>query len=216
MFLSHQKMVMCLIEARIGNISLMNHGSWVDTNSGLTTESTVRTQNHWRLLDDQRPSISHAPPHRPNCSRFISGILRSLEPWEVSLFGMIELGFPPHEIVRYLTDVPFLGVSDGSVKFKCSAFRWMLCRTNGQHLVWCASLAYGVELSSLTAEEYGFLSVLRFLRRLAKYCGTPQIYGCTLASNNLGLIEHIKDLGSVSYPTPSLSLAPDWDIVNEI
>jgi hypothetical protein len=43
-----------------------------------------------------------------------------------------------------------------------------------------------------------------------------QLYGCTLASNNSGLITRIKDSGMVLYPAPSLSLAPDWDIISEI
>ena len=44
----------------------------------------------------------------------------------------------------------------------------------------------------------------------------PQLYGCALVSDNSGLIARIKDPGTVLYPAPSLSLAPDWDIVNEI
>jgi hypothetical protein len=58
--------------------------------------------------------------------------------------------------------------------------------------------------------------MLRFLLRLAEYCDTPQLYGCTLASDNSSLIARIKDLGTVLYPAPSLSLAPDWNIINEI
>ena len=58
--------------------------------------------------------------------------------------------------------------------------------------------------------------LVRFLLRLAEYCDMPQLYGCTLASNNSGLITRIKESGTVFYPAPSLSLAPDWDIVNEL
>ena len=58
--------------------------------------------------------------------------------------------------------------------------------------------------------------MLRFLLRLAEYCDMPQLYGCTFASDNSGLITRIKESGTVLYPAPFLSLAPDWDIVNEI
>jgi hypothetical protein len=58
--------------------------------------------------------------------------------------------------------------------------------------------------------------LVRFLLRLAEYCDMPQLYGCTLASNNSGLITRVKDSGTVLYPAPSLSLAQDWGIINEI
>ena len=107
-------------------------------------------------------------------------------------------------------------MSNGAEKFKCAAFGWVISRSNGHHLVRCAGPVYGAGPSSFRAEGYGFLSMLRFLLRLAEYCDTPQLYECTLASNNSGLITRIKDSGTVLYPAPSLSLAPDWDIINEI
>ena len=143
--------------------------------------------------------------------------LKPLEPWEPSLLHTIELRHPPQEIVRYLAEETFLGVSDGAEKFKFAAFGWVISRSNGHRLVRCAGPpVYGADPSSFRAESYGFLSMLRFLLRLAEYCDTPQLYGCTLASNNSCLITRIKDSGTVLYPVSSLSLAPDWDIVNEI
>jgi hypothetical protein len=143
--------------------------------------------------------------------------LQSLEPWEAALFHTIELRYSPHEIVRYLAEETFLGVSDGAEKYKCAAFGWMTSRSNGHRLVRCTGPVYGADPSSFRAEGYGFLSMLRFLLRLAEYCDTPQLYECTLASDNLDLITRIKESGStVLHPALSLSLAPDWDIVNEI
>ena len=143
--------------------------------------------------------------------------LTSLEPWEASLFHTIELRHPPHEIVRYLTEETFLGVSDGAEKFKCATFGWVLSWSNGHRLVRCVGPVYGADPSSFRAEGYGFLSMLRFLLQLAEYCDMPQLYGCTSASDNSGLIARIKDSGTVLYPAASLWLiTPDWDIVNEI
>ena len=121
---------------------------------------------------------------------------------------MIVLRHSSDKIVRYLTEETFLGVSDGSVKFKCSAFELMLCRSNGQRIVRCAGPVYGADPSSFRAEGYSFLSMLRFLIQLAEqYCEKPQLYGCTLASDNLGLIERIKDSGTVLNPARPLPLA---------
>jgi hypothetical protein len=44
--------------------------------------------------------------------------------------------------------------------------------------------------------------MLGFIMRLAEYCDMPQLYGCTMTSDNLGLIERIKDSGTVLYPAP--------------
>jgi hypothetical protein len=51
----------------------------------------------------------------------------------------------------------------------------------------------------------GFLSMFRFLVPLLlaeEYCDTPQLYGCSFASDSLGLIERIKDSVTVLHPTP--------------
>jgi hypothetical protein len=76
-------------------------------------------------------------PVAPIVSDSFKEFLTSLEPWEASLFHKIELRNPPHEIARYLTEETFLGVSDdGTVKFKCFAFGWMLvCWSNSHYIV---------------------------------------------------------------------------------
>jgi hypothetical protein len=155
-------------------------------------------------------------PAAPIVPSLFQEFLMSLETWKASLFHTIELRHPPHKIVRYLTAETFLGVSNGAEKFKCTVFRWMLSRSaNGHCHVRCAGPIYGTDPSSLRAEGYGFLSMLQILLQLAEYCDM-QLYGCTLTRDNSGLITYIKDSGTVLYPTPSLSLAPDWDIINEI
>jgi hypothetical protein len=73
------------------------------------------------------------------------------------------LRHPPHEIVGYLAEETFLGVSDEAEKFKCAAFGWMISRTNGHRLVRCVGPVYGADLSSYRAIGYGFLSMLRLL-----------------------------------------------------
>ena len=111
--------------------------------------SAEETEQFWETVGPRCHILTSAAPIVPGS---FQKFLKSLEPWEASLFHTIELRHPPHEIVRYLAEETFLGVSDGAEKFKCAAFEWVISRSKGHRLVRCAGPVYGADPSSFRAE----------------------------------------------------------------
>jgi hypothetical protein len=126
--------------------------------------SAEATADFWEIIGPACRMLIPAAPISPGS---FQEFLTSLEPWEASLFHTIELRHPPHEIVRYLTEETFLGVSDGAEKFKCAAFRWILSRANGHRLVRCAGPVYGADPSSFPHSE---LKAMAFSRCSGSSC----------------------------------------------
>jgi hypothetical protein len=189
----------------------------------------------WRISGP----ISHLfqLPPTPTPGAF-ADYLETLAPWESTLFHSLDMHVYPTEMVSLLTSNSFLSASDGSVKFSTHAsFGWILSLPNGLRLATCSGPAYGAKPTSYRAEGYGMLSLLRFLLRLFQYCNTMPAVNGIIACDNLSLINKVLAYQSpfpttalldeewtpfdsspttTSNKSPSATLAPDWDVLNEI
>jgi hypothetical protein len=178
---------------------------------------------------------------QPQCSDpgAFDDYLAALQPWESSLFQCLEMKAYPTEVASLLTSNPFVSASDGSVKFAThGSFGWIISLPNGRRLATCSGPVYGAKPSSYRAEGYGMLSLLRFLVRLFEYCGVQVVStDCSIVCDNSSLVNKVIAYQS-PYPMdvmldddwdpfdqPSLessnksttaTLAPDWDVLNEI
>jgi hypothetical protein len=141
-------------------------------------------------------------------------------------------------MVALLHSNPFRSASDGSVKFLThGSFGWSVSLPNGRRLATCSGPVYGAKPSSYRAEGYGMLSLLRFFIRLFEYCDTPHDTAGVIVCDNLLLINKVIAYQSpfptaalldedwtpfdslptlLSNTSPSATLAPDWDVLNEI
>ena len=76
-------------------------------------------------------------------------------------------------------------------------------------------------MTSHRAEAWGMLSVSTFLHHLFQYThdsnDEPQIrLSCTFLSDNSGLVQRVQQRLSYNVPYPNATLAPDWDILEQI
>jgi hypothetical protein len=60
-----------------------------------------------------------------------SDFLDTLEEWETELFVSLNLLENPYAIAQSLQTTKIKGVSDGSVKFVCASFGWVMCSPDG-------------------------------------------------------------------------------------
>jgi hypothetical protein len=132
----------------------------------------------------------------------------------------------------------FISASDGSVRLQDhGAFGWCISLPCGRRLATCAGPVFGTKPSSYRAEGYGMLSLLRFLLRLFEYCDMPPPTCGTIVCDNISIVDKVNsyqspypltDLlnvewtplnpptGYASNKSPSSTLNPDWDVLQEI
>jgi hypothetical protein len=104
--------------------------------------------------------------------------------------------------------------SDGSDKDANMTFGWALSTGQGQRLATCSGPAHG-KSSSQRAEATGMLSGSSFIYRLSKYSGLiPD--RLDMFSDNKGLLTRINARNKYTTNHPTATLAPDWDLVEEI
>jgi hypothetical protein len=191
--------------------------------------------NGWKISGPISPLFQFPPTPTPGA---FTDYLDALAPWESTLFHSLEMNIYPIEMVSLLISNSFLSTSDGSVKFSHHAsFGWSLSLPNGRRLATCSRPAYGAKPTSYQAEGYGMLSLLCFLLCLFQYCNTMQAVDGIIACDNLSLINRVLNYQS-PFPTTALldeewtpfdssptttsnrsssaTLAPNWDVLNEI
>ena len=111
-----------------------------------------------------------------------------------------------------------LAASDGGVAEPHRYFGWVI-GTKEEILCTCAGPTHGWPLSSMRAEGYGRLSILRFLHHYCKFYNlTPEQSGkIQMACDNKAIVKYEnKSLnGSLTW-TPTTSMLPSYDIVEQI
>jgi hypothetical protein len=170
-------------------------------------------EDEWAILQPSLPSLE--PTTTPTPSTF-PDFLASLRGWDHALFADLHLEVDPFTLIELLAGAKILGVSDGSAKCRMGSFGWVISTPEGRRLVYCAGLAPGNKTSSFRSEGYGMLSLIRFFLHLFTFCGQytfPRLY---LSTDNEGLLTRIEDDLDKFYKTPNATLAPDWDLVEEI
>jgi hypothetical protein len=201
--------------------------------------SIQSSPNGWKI---QSPTCSlfKVPPTTPPGA--FTDFLENLQPWELSLFHTIDMRTYPTEMAMLLHSLSFLSACDGSIKFTThGSFGWCLSLPCGRRLAVCSGPVSGTRISSYHAEAYGMLSLLRFLLRfllrLFEYSNMPFPTHGIIVCDNLSLVDKVLNYQS-PYPTsnlldaewtpfdsptgqigtksPSNTLTPDWDVLNEI
>jgi hypothetical protein len=104
--------------------------------------------------------------------------------------------------------------SDGSNKDTNMIFGWALSTGHGKRLATCSGPAHG-KSTSHRAEATGMLSGSSFIYRLSQYSGlSPN--RLDLFSGNKDLLTQIQARSQHSTNHPNATLAPDWDLVEQI
>ena len=106
-------------------------------------------------------------------------------------------------------------VSDGSAGNNSMSFGWVLSMLDGTVLAKCSTPAPGHK-SSFQLEGYGMLPAARFLLHLFEYCQDTCAGPYKFITDNLGLIVRVRTSLKHTKPYPNSTLAPKWDVVNEI
>jgi len=112
--------------------------------------------------------------------------------------------------------VQLLTVSNGSDDAGSMTFGWVIALPGGRRLFRCSGPAFGPTGSSFCAEGYRFLSVTCFLLRLCDFCLVAPTWTIRMLTDNQGLLTRIASGLPHKDPFPNLTLAPDWDLTNEI
>jgi hypothetical protein len=110
-----------------------------------------------------------------------------------------------------------LPVSDGSDTEAAMSFGWILGTQSGRPLVQNYGPSFGIP-SSHCAEAWGMLSGARFLLHYTIYTRHPILEHVKVESmsDNKGLIHRATDRKTYTNVYANSTLAPDWDITEEI
>jgi hypothetical protein len=144
--------------------------------------------------------------------------VESLEPWEYQLLRSIQLHIPPTAIMDYINNHEELYVaSDGSVQEKSRAtFGLLIDKPNSiGRLAEGYGQVPGIQISSFRAEAYGILATGRLIKHLATYTNTQVRTRIIHWVDNQSVIQRIQTLAKKKIATPTETLLPDWDVVQE-
>jgi hypothetical protein len=95
------------------------------------------------------------------------------------------------------------------------SFGWVLSLHDNTVLARCSGPAPGHE-SSFCSVGYGMLSTVRFLQHIFEYCQETLAGPFQFITDNQGLIRRVMTSLAYDDPYPNSTLAPHWDVVNEI
>ena len=197
--------------------------SWAPTNGS----SPIDVQNN----EDESLTISGTVPTRATSESTTSPFptfheyIQTLQPWEQFLFESVRLEANPHDIVASIDQLPensrLLAVSDGSQKGSHISYGWVLGSDEGH--IYAQHSGHGIGTpTSHRAEGWGMLSAAKFIQHLYLYVTisqdspAPSPRPLSFYSDNQGLIHRINERLRYSVPYPSATLAPDWDIVEQL
>ena len=164
------------------------------------------------------PTMARSPP----VPRSFTEYLLTLPKWEQDLLIGTDFMFAPYEIRHRLLTIDhgkelFL-VSDGSQHDASITYGWVLGTNDGTKYAEHSGSGYGTPTSH-RAEAWGMLSGTLFLHRLTQYTNMDTLQtpiNVTLFSDNSGLIQRVSQRFQYRYPYPNATLAPDWEIVEQI
>lgn len=156
------------------------------------------------------PSIPKAPP-----SSFES-FCSLLEDWESQLLQTMVLHFPPSVLLSMLENDSFQACSDGSAVTQQGTYGWVLSTNDGTRLAHGAGPVDGHDPHSFRSEGQGMLSAVCFLSRLLQWNHSSSELTGTLATDNTGLIDRVREQQQHKYPLPNATFKPDWDVVEAI
>ncbi len=135
------------------------------------------------LLGVHRGAASYTPkvPARPEWAEHLPDweweILKNTQPCRARGISRHSKVAGDIEVASRKSDDPnykqMLIVTDGSVRHNRGAFGWVLALPDGTRLVEGQGPAYGHEISSFKAEDYGMLSALRYIHHIAKHYNVP-------------------------------------------
>jgi hypothetical protein len=193
----------------------------------------------WQL--DQPPSFVHQS--NPVCIPVtFHDYVAQLPPWEHHLFADLQLQYDPYEIMQLinlhgltLADALFAPMtadndgappplhpnwhlhmgSDGSELAQHMTFGWALCLNDGTRLAFPSGPAFG-KGSSHRAEATSMLSGARFLYHLTQYCAQPINHPTIFTTDNKGLLTHILQRNGYAANFATATLAPNWDLVEDL
>jgi hypothetical protein len=148
----------------------------------------------------------------------------TLPKWEQSLFTSLEFLVPPFHLAATLSNLPrgadtpalqIHFVSDGSQIDETTTFGWVLSLSDGTRLAQCAGPGCGPGTSH-RAEGYGVLSAVCFVSRLQLFVSTTAPWSLRFTTDNKGLLIRIGQRQNYDASYANATLAPDWDLVEEI
>jgi ribonuclease HI len=202
---------------------------WEPSNSSVPIRLLETSQDCWELKVSAHSIVQHPAIH-PFTS--FKAYILSLPNWEREILMHVKLHTTPIHIMELLSQTPLsdsesvdsqqtnatktkgILTSDGSDKDANMTFGWALSTGKGTRLATCSGPAHG-KSSSHRAEATGMLSGTSFIHRLSQYSGlSPD--KLDLFSDNKGLITRIHARRQYSKNHPNATLAPDWDLVEQI
>jgi hypothetical protein len=215
------------------------HRDWTPTQSSVPVTIEQLSRDCWQLTHP--PSIIYHPSP-VLIPATLHEYLAQLPSWEHHLFADLILLYEPYDILQRINLRPLtiadalftpstpnddgtpthddpiwklLMVSDGSESSMKMTFGWALCLHDGTRLAYCSGPAFG-RGSSHRAEATGMLSGARFLHHLALFCNQPIHRPTTFTSDNKGLLTRITQRSQYAYNYATATLAPDWDLIDEL
>ena len=191
------------------------------------TSGTITTLHHSAYPVDVTASFSgwHIRLHYPSSCCPIPSVLPpqtflqycdTLAAWETPLLLSVTLLLPPSLIVDTLSHHEFRACSDGSAMFQQGTYGWVLALPDKTRLAYGAGPVDGHDPQSFRSEGQGMLSVVRLLHHLRIWTSSTATFTGTLATDNSGLLDRVRDQQKIRYPVPNSIFQPDWDIIEAI
>jgi exonuclease III len=149
--------------------------------------------------------------------------VNTLPAWERDLLSHVTFLLSPYQMLELFESAPvdtdhplqIQLVSDGSQIRDRMSFGWSLSTPEGTRLATCAGPGFGPGTSH-RAEGYGVLSAVRFVYRLHTFTGSPAVWSARFTTDNKGLLIRIDQRQQFAKCYANVTLAPDWDLVEEI
>jgi hypothetical protein len=148
----------------------------------------------------------------------------TLPQWERDLLDQVVFDVSPFHLTTMFThmanfdtsaalEIQF--VSDGSQIRDRMSFGWCLALPDGTRLAHCSGPGFGPGTSH-RAEGYGVLSAVRFIYQLILYTQSSEPWPVCFTTDNKGLVIRLDQRKQYDISYANATLAPDWDIVEEI
>jgi hypothetical protein len=177
----------------------------------------------WHVTQPIHPTIDSVSPFIPAT---IPELITTLELREQEMLQHLTLHVPSFQLIQELLDTSeandmstniwqMLFASDGSELHQMMSFGWVLSTPTGARLARCYGPATGPNTSH-RAEATSMLAASRLLLRLSQFCNCNHQWHVRYVSDNEGLITRATNRSKYTHSFPNATLAPDWDLVEEI
>jgi hypothetical protein len=147
----------------------------------------------------------------------------ALPAWEYDLLSQVDFILSPYQMIALFESATVDAghslqiqlVPDGAQIRDCMSFGWSLSTPDGTRLATCADPGFGPGTSH-RAESYGILSAVCFVYCLHAFTQSPAIWSARFTTDNKGLLICIDQRQQFEKCYANVTLAPNWDIVEEI